>query len=561
MAKGTYIGTEKIITVTNLLDYNTLSNNNGGYWGKWNLSEQTDYVNWSSGLYPPGGQRCGRFNKNITSGLAEATYQLTVQSGSIKVSLNSSHLYYFSIYLYQTSIVGSFACYWPIAEPPAVSNFTVSQINTWERHSAIFNRNSFSNGNYDVRFDFDDPTDGAALSFGNVALVDLTATFGAGFEPDKEWCDENLNFLDSSSTLASETATITVNYSVARKVKKMYIGINDVARKVKKGYIGVGGVARPFFSGGEPSYYGQVEAELHKGKYNLAAGSIGEYALFAGGRGSSMSSTVSNVEAYSKTLSKVTAPNMQKPRNQHKGILVPDSYVLFACGVNASNGPQYSADAYNADLTVTSIDSVGTGAVRNIGTSHVGGYGLLAGGSTYDSGYTSTVVAFDNKLTRTTPAALSSPRAPKGGQIGQYAIFAGNDTTVECYNASLTKSIATALSATMSTVGVSASIDDYAIFITDAGIVNTYNASLTRTILAEAGIEPDTATAVDGIAFFSAKADYTVTLAYDSSLTKTELTAHGFEYASAASVGNYALFGGGRDGSNYNAGVTAYAVI
>ena len=113
----------------------------------------------------------------------------------------------------------------------------------------------------------------------------------------------------------------------------------------------------------------------------------------------------------------------------------------------------------------------------------------------------------------------------------------------------------------MSTVGVSASIDDYAIFITDAGIVNTYNASLTRTILAEAGIEPDTATAVDGIAFFSAKADYTVTLAYDSSLTKTELTAHGFEYASAASVGNYALFGGGRDGSNYNAGVTAYAVI
>ena len=196
-------------TVTNLLDYNTFSRNDGGYWGKWNVAGQTDFVNWASYPKPPGGQFCGAFGPNITEGLVEATYQLRANR-AVKVHLEPSHKYYFSVHLYQPSVVGSFACYWPIQEPPAVSNFALSQAATWEQHSAIFTRSQFNAGDYDLRFDFDNPQPGAWLNFGNVILVDLTADFGAGKEPSKEWCDEHILLRDSSSTFAADTATITI---------------------------------------------------------------------------------------------------------------------------------------------------------------------------------------------------------------------------------------------------------------------------------------------------------------------------------------------------------------
>ena len=69
---------------------------------------------------------------------------------------------------------------------------------------------------------------------------------------------------------------------VARKVKKMYLGVHGKARKIKKGYIGIGGVARPFWTGGELAYYGTITA-LSKARCDLAATSVGNYALFGGG--------------------------------------------------------------------------------------------------------------------------------------------------------------------------------------------------------------------------------------------------------------------------------------
>lgn len=223
MAKKAYLGLSKEFTVTNLLDYNTLSTNDGGYWGKWNVSGQTDYVNWATSPQPPGGQLCGAFGRNITSSTTEATYQLCT-SNAVKAHLEPSHKYYFSIHLYQPSVVGTFAAYWPSQEPPLMSNAKLTSAKTWQQFSTIVSRTGFAAGDYDVRFDFDNPTVGAWLNFGNVILVDLTATFGAGGEPDKSWCDSNLAFRDSSSTDGAVTSKREVTRGVARKVKKFYIG-------------------------------------------------------------------------------------------------------------------------------------------------------------------------------------------------------------------------------------------------------------------------------------------------------------------------------------------------
>lgn len=585
MAKGAYIGTEKIITVTNLLDYNTLSNNNGGYWGKWNLSGQTDYVNWGSGSYPPGGQRSGRFDKNITSGLAEATYQLTVQSGSIKINLNSSHLYYFSIYLYQPSIVGSFACYWPIAEPPAVSNFTVSQINTWERHSAIFNRNSFSNGSYEVRFDFDNPTSNSTLYFGNVALVDLTATFGAGFEPDKEWCDENINFLDSSSTLASETATITVNYSVARKVKKMYVGIDNIAHKVIKGYIGVGGVARPFFAPGA-EYYGQINS-LSKARLPLGVSFLNnQYAVFSNqasfsGSGSLQSGS-KNVDIYNTSLTHSVVENIVGRADAGGG--VTSDYVIYAGGNNdieststitycnssftfsqkstglSNEGYDFACTSFNNyvflagglwktednsgalnkiitisnSLSVSSRYTMPT-QVFGMGAAASNNYALMGGGRSYTSGYQDAVYGYNTSMSRITVPDLSTARESLvGGCVGDNILFCGGSTgsdslsnVVDAYSSSLTK-------ITMSNLPQSLQYMSYSPLSTSGIFFGGDNSTDNYSNIA---------------------------YVYDESLTLNVLTADiGVYGAGGASVNNYALFAGGRSSDGNTDIVQAFVI-
>jgi hypothetical protein len=35
----------------------------------------------------------------------------------------------------------------------------------------------------------------------NLILIDLTAAFGAGNEPTKEWCDANIPYFEGSTTI------------------------------------------------------------------------------------------------------------------------------------------------------------------------------------------------------------------------------------------------------------------------------------------------------------------------------------------------------------------------
>ncbi len=42
---------------------------------------------------------------------------------------------------------------------------------------------------------------GSILHFDGLLVVDLTSTFGSGNEPDKEWCDSNINYFDGITTI------------------------------------------------------------------------------------------------------------------------------------------------------------------------------------------------------------------------------------------------------------------------------------------------------------------------------------------------------------------------
>ena len=129
----------------------------------------------------------------------------------------------------------------------------------------------------------------------------------------------------------------------ARKVKKWYFGVDGKARKVKKAYIGVGGVARPFMSGGELAYYGAI-TDLSVERRDLAGASVGNYALFAGGKSSS--GITSTVNAYNSSLVRSTPTALSQARGNLAGASVGD-YALFAGGYTNSS-PSYNStvDAY-----------------------------------------------------------------------------------------------------------------------------------------------------------------------------------------------------------------------
>jgi hypothetical protein len=90
---------------------------------------------------------------------------------------------------------------------------------------------------------------------------------------------------------------------VAKKVKKMYVGVGGVAKAVKKIYIGVADVAKCIFSAEGVAHYGTITS-LSLVRYDLAAASTGDYALFAGGM-QRYDGVTARVDAYNTSFNEI----------------------------------------------------------------------------------------------------------------------------------------------------------------------------------------------------------------------------------------------------------------
>ena len=116
---------------------------------------------------------------------------------STSAGLIASHIYYFSMEVYYpSSVAGSFDLYWPIAEPGAIRSMSTTASQQWVRLSGVFDRTSFSNGSIECRVDYNNEQATAEVYISAMMLIDLTAAFGAGHEPSKEWCDRNIEWFD-----------------------------------------------------------------------------------------------------------------------------------------------------------------------------------------------------------------------------------------------------------------------------------------------------------------------------------------------------------------------------
>ncbi len=171
------------------------------------------------------------------------------------------------------------------------------------------------------------------------------------------------------------------------------MGVGGVARKIKKGYIGVGGVARCCFSAGELAYYGTATA-LSVARDHLAATTVGNYALFAGGWTGS-SSRSATVDAYDTSLTHSIPTSLSTVRGGLAATTV-GNYAIFGEGYYDS-----TADAYDLSLTHSNPSSFPSIYWYQAATT-VGNYALFAGG--YNSGSSTYLVrAYDSSLTVTVP--------------------------------------------------------------------------------------------------------------------------------------------------------------
>jgi hypothetical protein len=98
--------------------------------------------------------------------------------------------------------------YWPEAEPRIIPHNTIKTAKTWTMASAIrtaaavtsYKGTDFSAGNHKARFDYNNSKTAGSMWFDGLMLIDLTAAFGAGNEPSKEWCDNNIPYFTGTYT-------------------------------------------------------------------------------------------------------------------------------------------------------------------------------------------------------------------------------------------------------------------------------------------------------------------------------------------------------------------------
>lgn len=363
---------------------------------------------------------------------------------------------------------------------------------------------------------------------------------------------------------------------IARKVKKGYIGIEGLARKIKKAYIGIGGVARPCWSGGELAYYGTITA-LSQARYGLAATSIGDYALFGGGR---VSQQTSAVDSYDKSLVRNTATSLSQAVDELAATSI-GSYALFGGGRRAGNGKVNYINAYNTSLT-QSLKYLGTARYWLAATT-VGNNALFGGG--FATNTTNVVDAVNTSLSVSTATSLSAKRTELAATtVGDHALFGGgNDgngsglSVVDAYNTSLTRTIETNLSVGRMRLAAT-TVGNYALFgggysgnsNNCYATVDAYDTSLTRTTPTVLSVARYylAATSVGEYAVFGGGDPNTGTYSsvydvYDTSLTRTTLShtaTWGMERHAATTVGNYALFGGGNSNDDVTTRVHALIV-
>ena len=204
-----------------------------------------------------------------------------------------------------------------------------------------------------------------------------------------------------------------------------------------------------------------LPTELNEARIGGGATTVGDYALFAGGywyisNYDGLEGHTKTVEAYNKSLTRTAAPSMSNYRHHMAAATVGD-YALFAGGYyrTVTNGTPislFAVEAYDKSLTKIAAPDL-CYARYDLAATTLGDFAIFAGGRTYgdekygenppdidaadkwDTFAIKLVDVYDASLTRTTHTSLSKGRQSlSAATIGSYALFAGGTSTYTLTN-------------------------------------------------------------------------------------------------------------------------------
>lgn len=336
---------------------------------------------------------------------------------------------------------------------------------------------------------------------------------------------------------------------------------------------GAGVTKIKFKNYGGPTLEKREVEGLSKARYEFAATSVGDYALFGGGYNAG--SVLSNVDAYSTNLTYSTSTALDERRHRFTAT-ANQSYALFGGGERYNSETDYypNVDAYNADLVHSTAVGLSEGRSYLAATT-VGDYSLFAGGNlrgisvdaegnslqgTYSS---DKVDVYDDNLAQTTATTLSLDRdSLVATTVGDHAIFVsgtkwtgsgGNGVrNVDAYSGSLVHS--TPADVTYYSYNAATAVGDYALFGASSNTrVDVYNISLVK--LTPVNLSYDkygfAATAIGNLALFgggrNSNGKFSKVEGFDNNLAlhQFEDLSEGKSALASTTLSKYALFGGG----------------
>lgn len=359
---------------------------------------------------------------------------------------------------------------------------------------------------------------------------------------------------------------------VTKKIKKQYCVVGGVTKKVKKVYAVVGGVTRLVWTGElRPSRYGTA-SNLSAARHDPLGASTGDYAIFAGGR---ITYPIKTVDAYNSSLTKNSSIGQLYDYRAQGMAGSIGNFALFAGGITYDGYSERSTlkyvERYDTSLTHNYAGDLSCpryyGAACNIGNTYLAFYG----GGDYDDTYPgeNNCEIYNTSLTKETKyLGYALYRFGQGScNVGNYALFPGGNnygsiiSHVTTLDSSLTYTYNTYSIPTGVCAWAAGHTNDYAILTggMPAGSYSStqvvaWNSSLTRftpAALTTAKTDHACASLKNFVIVGGGFHGGTYVDSYDNSLTKTTLTAASVNhsYCAAATTGNYALIAGGVDSS------------
>ena len=243
-------------------------------------------------------------------------------------------------------------------------------------------------------------------------------------------------------------------------------------------------------------------ATLSEARSELAATSVGNLALFAGGSG--VSGYSDTVDIYHADTGAWSTAALSQPRRRLAGATV-GNLALFAGGKYGGSAYSDRVDIYDAQTGTWSTASL-SGPRCGLTATSVGSLAMFAGGYG-PTGESDVVDIFDAQTGLWTAATLSRAGRAWGATVGDKALFAMNHhtLTVDIYDAPTGSWPTDVVTEEAAPLCAATAVGDKALFADAVGTVHVYDDSLQQwtTATLSRDREHSAATSLGGVALFA----------------------------------------------------------